>query len=128
MNFLIYGLLLNTTARHSLESKMSFLNGNRKKGEQSQVGSSIVQVGLAATMASMLSTCGGGGGGGSTTDASKTDQSVSLTMGSSSANFLLEGMDADLNAPLKQLLLASGASAQGIDEKVSSLKSDLFRG
>ena len=105
---------------------MSFLNGNRKKGEQSQVGSSIVQVGLAATMASMLSACGGGGSEGSTTDTSKTDQPVSLTVGGSSASFLLEGTDADLNAPLKQLLLASGASDQGIDAKVSSLKSDLF--
>ena len=105
---------------------MSILNGNRKKGQQSQVGGSIVQVGLAATMASMLSACGGGGGESSTTDTSKSDQPVSLTMGGSSANFLLEGTDADLNAPLKQFLLASGASDQGIDEKVSSLKSDLF--
>ena len=51
---------------------------------------------------------------------------LAATMASYSANFLLEGTDADLNASLKQYYLAAGVRAQEIDEKVSSLTSDLF--
>ena len=66
---------------------MSILNGNRKKGEQSQVGSSIVQVGLAATMASMLSACGGGGGSSSgTTGTSASTGGASASTGGASAS------------------------------------------
>ena len=129
MNFLIYGLLLIIKVRHYLENKMSFLNGNRKKGEQSQVGSSIVQVGLAATMASMLSACGGGGGGGSTTSGTTTTdkQTNDVTLNSLDVSSLDSGTVGELENDLKTLLKKDGDTDAEVEQAVSNFKSTFFR-
>ena len=109
---------------------MSFLNGNRKKGEQSRLGGSIVQVGLAATMASMLSACGGGGSGVTATEVDVAGvPSVRMQLGSLDFTIPKSGeLNNVVDTSLKTFLTKhfTGNTANEIEAKYKSLKKELF--